>query len=177
MLDKNIVIKGTKTKIRPFVESDINEDYISWLNDDEIMQFSNQRFIIHNRESSLNYMNGFIDTSNAFFAVEDVETSKLIGTITVYFSEREGIADLGILLGDKEFAGKGFGKDCWCATIEWLKNQDNVRKITAGTVSVNKPMLALMRAADMLEDGRRRKQQIIKEHPVDVLYFALFSDV
>jgi ribosomal-protein-alanine N-acetyltransferase len=177
MLDRNIVIKGIKTTIRPFMESDINEDYISWLNDDEIMKFSNQRFITHDRKSSLNYINGFIDTSNAFFAVEDIETSKLIGTITVYFSEREGIADLGILLGDKESAGKGFGKDCWCAMVELLKKQDNVRKITAGTVSVNKPMLALMHAANMLEDGRRRKQQIIKGHPVDVLYFALFPNV
>ncbi len=177
MLDKNIRLEGKITTIRAFRESDINGAYLSWLNDNETMRYSNQRFITHNKNSALNYINSFIDTSNRFFAVEDSNTCKVIGTITAYCLEREGIVDLGILLGDKGSAGKGFGKDCWCAMIEWLKNQDNVRKITAGTVSVNKPMLALMRAANMLEDGRRRKQQIIEGQPVDVLYFALFPDV
>lgn len=177
MFDKNIILKGKKTTIRPFTESDINPVYISWLNDIEIMQYSNQRFIKHNKKSCLNYLNSFIDTPNSFFALEDNNSNKLIGTMTVYCSEREKIADVGILIGDKKIAGKGYGKDSWCSLIEWLKNQENVRKITAGTVSVNKPMLALMHAANMVVDGRRRKQQIIKGHEVDVIYFGIFTDV
>lgn len=177
MLDKNIILDGEITTIRAFRESDINDAYLSWLNNNETMRYSNQRFITHTRNSSLNYINSFVGTSNRFFAVEDSNTSKVIGTMTAYCLEREGVVDLGILLGDKGSAGKGFGKDCWCAMIEWLKNQDNVRKITAGTVSVNKPMLALMRSSKMLEDGRRKKHKIIEGQPVDVLYYAIFPDV
>lgn len=33
MFNKNIVLKEKKTIIRPFLESDINSDYISWFND------------------------------------------------------------------------------------------------------------------------------------------------
>ena len=60
---------------------------------------------------------------------------------------------------------------------EWLKNREEVRKITAGTVSINKPMLALMSAANMIQDGHRRRHQIIKGNEVDVMYFAIFNDV
>ena len=177
MLDEDIRIEGRFTAIRPFREWDITDAYLSWLNDSETMRYSNQRFITHTRKSALDYLTSFVGTSNRFFAVEDSNTSKVIGTMTAYYLEREGVVDLGILVGDKASAGKGFGKDCWCAMIEWLQNQDNVRKITAGTVSINEPMLALMRSSKMLEDGRRKKHQIIDGQPVDVLYAAIFTDV
>ena len=174
MLDVNVRIEGKKTLIRPFNADDISDVYLSWLNDRDLMKFSNQRFIHHDEKNSSIYLQSFAGTSNGFFAVEDSCSGSLIGTMTVYFFERQRIADVGVLIGNKGVAGKGFGTDCWCAMIEWLKCQEVVRKITAGTVSINKPMLSLMRAADMQEDGRRREQDLIGNAPVDVVYYALF---
>ena len=69
----------------------------------------------------------WVDVSTGCFKsrniVEDNNSNKLIGTMTVYCSEREKIADVGILIGDKKIAGKGYGKDSWCTLIEWLKNK------------------------------------------------------
>ena len=177
MFDKNTRIEGKKTIIRPFTEGDINATYISWLNDSIIMQYSNQRFLTHSKMSCLDYLKSFRDTTNSFFAIEDSDSNKLIGTMTVYFSEINRVADVGILIGDTKAAGKGYGKDSWCSMTEWLKNRAEVRKITAGTVSINKPMLALMSAANMAQDGCRRRHQIIQGHEVDVMYFAIFNDV
>ena len=174
MLDKQILLKGERTIIRPFAEDDITDRYVSWLNNKELMKFSNQRFIKHDKITSLDYLNSFFGTSNGFFAVECSCTNKLIGTMTVYFDQRLAVADVGILIGEKEVAGKGYGAECWCVMLEWLKTRKEVRKITAGTVSVNKPMLSLMHAASMQEDGFRRQQELIDGKPVDILYFALY---
>lgn len=177
MFDKSTRIEGKKTIIRPFTKGDITTSYVSWLNDSVIMQYSNQRFLKHSKTSCLNYLNSFRDTPNSFFAIEESSSNKFIGTMTVYFSEIERLADVGILIGDPKVAGKGYGKDSWCSMTEWLKNREEVRKITAGTVSINKPMLALMSAANMIQDGHRRRHQIIKGKEVDVMYFAIFNDV
>lgn len=177
MFNKNITLQGGKTTIRPFCQEDLDGPYMSWLNDANTMQYSSQRFLVHDVASSLRYLKSFEDTPNGFFAIEDSETRVLIGTMTVYCTPRDGVVDVGILIGDKSLAGQGFGKDCWLTMIEWLSSQDTIRKISAGTVATNKPMLGLMRAAGMIDDGCRRDQQLVEGKPVDIMYFAIFPHV
>lgn len=177
MFNKDIVLKGKITTIRPFCKDDIDGRYISWLNDATTMQYSSQRFLVHDVASSLRYLQSFQGTPNGFFAIEDSETQVLIGTMSVYCTPRDKVVDVGILIGDKSVTGKGFGKDCWLTMIEWLSRQDSIRKITAGTVAPNRPMLGLMRAAGMKDDGCRRGQQLVEGEPVDIMYFAIFPHV
>ena len=60
-----IILK--RVSIRLFTARDISDDYISWLNDPEVMKFSNQRFSSHNREICKYFFNSIQSLEAIFF--------------------------------------------------------------------------------------------------------------
>jgi len=100
------VLRGEKTILRPFEESDITERYLGWLNDPEVVRYSNQRFVAHDRESSVRYLRSFAGTANLFISVLSLDTQYAIGTMTAYVAIHHGTADVGILIGDKSEIGR-----------------------------------------------------------------------
>lgn len=161
--------------IRPFRASDITDNYISWLNDPEIVKFSNQRFIHHNRETCKAFLNS-IDSSDAIFLIIICNESKdTLGTITVHFCKNHLTADIGILLGNKAHWGKGFGEEAWSAVMEFLIKKINVRKVTGGTLSCNKGMLRVFEKVGMVPDGLRKDHELVNGKSYDILHFAKFK--
>lgn len=162
--------------LRPFTEADITDQYICWLNDPSVVQFSNQRFVSHDHASSLRYLRSFAGTDNLFLVVLRTDTDQPIGTLTAYISRHHGTADVGILIGDTTVWGRGYGQDAWNTLTDWLIGHTQIRKLTAGTLACNRGMLRLMERSGMTLEAVRKAQEIIKGHPEDVMYFAKFHD-
>ena len=168
-------ISGRKVTLQKFTAVDINDTYIGWLNDPVTMRFSNQRFLRHDQQSSQRYLDSFECTTNAFYAVRDGASGRMIGSMTAYMSIAHGTADVGILIGDRSAWGQGFGLDAWTALVNHLLSQPSVRKITAGTLACNTPMLRLLAKSGMAPDGQRKQQELVEGVAYDMLYFAKFS--
>jgi RimJ/RimL family protein N-acetyltransferase len=62
------------------------------------------------------------------------------------------------------------------ALSDFLLRTAGLRKITAGTLSVNAPMLRLMDRVGMVPDGRRARHQLWEGQEVDIVHAALFRD-
>lgn len=167
---------GSKIYLTLFQSEDISSEYISWLNDPEVTQYSNQRFINHSSESSNIYLKSFAGTPNLFLAIKDLSSKEMIGTMTAYISEHHKTVDIGILLGNKNYWGQGIGFDAWSTLINWTTNQ-NYRKVTAGAVAVNKTMIALMERSGMQFEGLKVDQEIINGSPSDILFYGKFLNV
>ncbi len=170
-----LVLSGQKSELRTFVEGDITANYLSWLNDQFTMRHSNQRFLVHDRRSSLRYLDSFKGTPNLFFSLFNSQTGLAIGTMTAYVAPHHGIADMGILIGARDSWGQGFGFDAWSTLLEWLSEERKIRKVTAGTLACNAPMLKLIHKSGMEEDGIKKHHEIVDGQPEDVLYFARFK--
>ena len=163
-----------RISIRLFEEKDISNDYISWLNDPEVVKYSNQRFMIHSYETCKSYFESFLDSDNLFFVISHNETKEALGTMTVYFSINHSNADIGIMIGNKNFWGMGLGEEAWMGVMEFLLNQLNIRKVTGGTLSLNKGMIRIFEKTGMISDGVRKDQEVINGMPHDIVYFAKF---
>lgn len=171
------MIETPRMRIVPFQEHHLTDRYVGWLNDPEVVRFSDQRFRRHTISSCRDYWSSFGGTDNHFLAIEARDPSLgHIGNINVYIEARDETGDVGILLGERSIWGKGYGSEAWIAVCDYLLRQLGLRKVTAGTLSVNEGMVAIMRRAGMLQDGRRVRQQIWEGHEVDVVYAALFRD-
>jgi RimJ/RimL family protein N-acetyltransferase len=85
-------------------------------------------------------------------------------------------ADIGILVGDKNYWGLGMGQDAWDTFGNWLLNFGGMRKITGGTVSGNAAMIRIMERFGMIREAVRYKQQIFDGITHDVLYYAKFNE-
>jgi ribosomal-protein-alanine N-acetyltransferase len=173
--DGEIRLEGARTRLRKFRPSDINGDYLGWLNDPQVTQFSNQRFVHHDESSAASYLESFEGTANLFLSVDTAEDGRAIGTMTAYRSVHHGTADVGIMIGDRAVWGRGYGQDAWNLLIEWLLTQPGMRKVTAGTLACNQGMIRLAARSGMQVEAVRREQELVDGRPIDILYFARFA--
>jgi len=168
-------LRGDKVLLCPFVTSDIDDSYISWLNDPDVVRFSNQRFLVHDRDSCLRYLASFKGTQNLFMSVRRLSDNGLLGTLTAYVSCHHGTVDVGILIGDKSVWGLGYGQDAWNTLTNWLLGRGDIRKLTAGTLACNYGMIKLMERSGMALEAVRKAQEILDGRPADILYYAKFN--
>jgi ribosomal-protein-alanine N-acetyltransferase len=175
MLHKYFPILGSKVSLRIFTEHDINDRYLSWLNDLEVVKYSNQRFITHTIESSMVYLKAFNNSSNIFLSISTIDKNIPIGTLTIYHSPQHQTADIGILVGEKSLWGNGYGQDAWDTIIKLLSRLPSIRKITAGAVSANIGMINLMIRSGMSFEAAKIEQELVNGVPVDLHYYAKFN--
>jgi RimJ/RimL family protein N-acetyltransferase len=167
-------ISGNKISLRNFSRPDLTERYVGWLNDPEVVRFSNQRFINHDEKSCLSYLSSFKKTSNLFLAVERIDTGQIIGTLTTYINNNHGTAEVGILIGEKTLWGLGYGQDAWDTLLHWLERQEFVRKIVAGTLRSNQGMIKLFERSEMRQEAIWGAHEILDGKPEDILLYAKF---
>jgi RimJ/RimL family protein N-acetyltransferase len=179
MLNKNEIMNlfpliGNDIALSIFTESDIVESYIGWLNDPIVVRYSNQRFRNHTADSSLKYLQSMKQADAIFIGIKDCQTKALIGTMTAYFNNPHQTADMGIMLGNKDYWGKGIGQQAWDLLLNCLLTQAVVRKVTGGTLSCNKGMVSIMKKTSMVPDGIRVSQELVEGQLQDIVHFAAF---
>jgi len=167
-------IKAGEIKLRLFCKDDISDSYISWLNDPELMIYSNQRFRVHTIATCLEYFHSFEGSNSIFLTVLTKDGGHVLGTMTIHCIPEHETADVGILIG-KKYCGKGIGKIAWRTVLELLSNDACVRKVTGGTLSCNFGMIKIMKDTGMQEDGVRRAQELVGGQAIDLLHFSKFK--
>jgi len=172
------ILTTNRLQIAPFTEIHCTEDYVGWLNDPNVVRYSGQRHIQHTLDSCRAYIQSFTNSPHYFWVVlqRSPEVPRPIGTLTAYLDHANAVADVGIMIGDKSAWNQGYGFEAWIAVFQYLFDRVNTRKITAGTLSVNQPMLALMQKAGMCSDGIRIRQAIWEGSEVDIIHMAAFRE-
>jgi RimJ/RimL family protein N-acetyltransferase len=171
----SLPLSGARVDLSVFSPADITDTYIGWLNDAEVVRFSNQRFRTHTLETCARYLASFDGSDNLFLSVR-LRGGEAVGTMTVYYSRPHQTADVGIMIGDRAMWGQGVGQDAWSTVVNWLARHDAVRKVTAGALACNVGMVRLMERSGMTLEGRRERQEIVDGREVDILYYARFHD-
>lgn len=168
-------LETPRLRLISFAEEYLTLRYVGWLNDPEVVHYSEQRHKVHTLESCRNYWLSFSGTPHYFWAVVAVdETLGHIGNINAYVDPDNGLADVGILIGEKRCWRSGYGLEAWRAVCDYLLNEEGVRKVTAGTLADNAGMLKIMGQTGMVEDGRRQRHYLFEGREVDVVHGALF---
>lgn len=168
------ILVGERIQLVPFEERFLTEQYVSWLNDPEVVRYSDQRFRQHTLESCKEYYLSHQNSPNWFWAIVTNQDQVHIGNINAVVEEHHSVADIGILIGEKTFWGKGIATEAYQVAIRFLFDEQVIRKITVGTLSVNTGMLNVMKKLGMKPDGIRQKQCLFEGQEVDVVYQALF---
>lgn len=163
---------GRRVRLRAFGAADISNAYIGWLNDPEVVRYSNQRFLRHNRSSCERYRASFAGTDNLFYSVQ--LSGRAIGTLTAYRSVQHGTADIGILMGERSVWGQGLGLDAFKTLADWLASRPGMRKLTAGMLACNEGMVRVAERAGFEVEAVRRAQEVVQGRAVDMLYCARF---
>jgi [ribosomal protein S5]-alanine N-acetyltransferase len=169
-----MIIKNEKLYISKFKLENISNSYISWLNDKYLMRFSNQRLKNHNVKTCIEYFESFKNSNNLFLGIF-TNKSSMIGTLTVYFDDKQNIADIGILIGNKQYQSEGYGVSAWCLLQEYLFKKIKIKKVTAGTLSCNIAMKSIIENSNMKLEYKRAKQFEFDGKLYDKLYYVKYK--
>ena len=105
---KKLFAKSKNLEIRVFTKKDITKKYISWLNNKNLMKYSNQRFYKHNHKSIENYFISMKNSNNLFLAIIEKSLNLgHVGNISVYFDKYNKTAEISILIGEKKALSLG----------------------------------------------------------------------
>lgn len=170
-------LETARLRIVPFSEAHLTPRYVAWLNDREVVRYSEQRHRHHTIESCRDYWLSFVGTPHHFWAIV-VRGDQLdhIGNINAYVDEKNRLADVGILIGEKAAWGKGYGLEAWKAVCGYLLSEKRMRKVTAGTMAANNGMLRIMERSGMIPDGRRLRHYLFEGEETDIVHMALFDE-
>lgn len=134
-----------------FTKEHITAEYLSWLNNPSTVQFSEQRHFSHDYDSCLSYLSSQLASNNYFLALEVLYagTWTHIGNIGLTYDPYNSHGDMSIIIGHNSFKGLGYGRQFWISAGYHLIEVLQLRTITAGTMSINYPMLSLFRSSNM----------------------------
>lgn len=165
------VLETTRLVLEPFPENLLTDTYVAWLNDPEVVRFSEQRHITHTLASCREFIATFAGTSNGLWAIRD-KTRDLchIGNISTEVDARTGTGDIRILIGDRAAWGSGLGAEAWMAVMAHLFDDLGLGQVTAGTLAGNTGMLKIMEKSGMRETHRRPGPTPVDGRVMEMIY-------
>jgi RimJ/RimL family protein N-acetyltransferase len=111
------------------------------------------------------------------FAIEDLKTKQYIGGCgiqTVNWLTR--VAVIGIMIGDKEYWGKGYGTDAMKVLIKFIFEDMNINKIRLNTFSFNERAIKCYEKCGFKVEGVL-KSEIFKEGKYyDEIIMSIFNN-
>lgn len=142
---------NAQIRVVSFEKKHLTQAYVNWLNDPEIVEFSEQRHQSHTLESCTEYFNQQQAGNDLFLAIEAFEDSnqKHVGNIGVAIDKANRYADISILIGEKNFWGKGIAFEAIKGVIAYLRQEENIYQISCGTMSCNTGMIKVMEKLGM----------------------------
>ena len=135
----NYYLKGTRIYLREVRQSDVNENYYNWLNDSEINQFLETRFIPRSSKNIIDFVEQHAEKSDEpFFAMCLLDTNQHIGNIKlgpINWYHRN--ADVSLFIGEKNLWGKGYASEAISIVSKFAFETLNLNKLKAGCYAEN----------------------------------------
>lgn len=126
-------------KIKPLTEENATLDYVEWLNNTEINQYLESRFIEHSKKTIAKYITELNESKQDYlFGIFDKELGKHIGNIKIGpVNPIYRRAEVGLLIGDKNYWGKGIASKAIGLICDYSKNELDLHKLEAGCYADN----------------------------------------
>ena len=124
------------------------------------------------------YVHTVLNSKNdCFFAIYHKETDEFIGTQRVgHIDWRAGIGDIGVLVGNKNYWGKGIATQAVDIACNYAFSVLSLRKLTGGTPDSNVAMCKCFERVGFKQEGRLRKQLLMQGTYCDHMLFGLLKD-
>lgn len=151
-------LSGSHIYLRAIVETDLNESYRDWFNDEEVCRFnSHHRFPNYDADMREYYETTIKSHENLVLAICDKTNDLHIGNVSLQGIDTLGqSAEFAIMIGNKSYQGKGVGKESMRLMVKHGFEELNLHRIFCGTAEDNIGMQKLALALGFKEEGRSR---------------------
>jgi RimJ/RimL family protein N-acetyltransferase len=174
----NRFIEGETIYLRSIEGTDAGERYLSWMNDEEVTRGLASGAFPTTIEDLKKYIQNVTSSRNAvMFAVCDKQNDLHIGNIKLdNFDWVNRTCELGLLLGDRSYWGKGIGTHVMELTLRYAFHQLNIRKIVLAVYANNPAAIRLYEKTGFQKEGCLKAQIFYKGEYIDKYFMGIFSN-
>ena len=153
--------------------------YLSWLNNPEITRYLGTAELM-----STNKDMSFIDSSfkrftqkNSYgFFVQDVKKDIFIGTCKLdKINFRSKYADTGVMIGDKNFQGRGISKHMHYMMFAFAFIGLKLNRVNGDVNSANSVAVKLTEKTGFIEEGRMREYHLFDGKYHDHIFYGILK--
>ncbi|MDP2894167.1 MAG: GNAT family protein [Sulfurimonas sp.] len=175
---KNPFLVGKNIYLRGLTLEDCDGDYPLWLNDETTCQYSEHHVFPYSRENAQEYISNLsLQKDKVMLAIVDKKSDKHIGNIAIFaISHLHRSAEFSIMIGNKDFQGKGYSKEASLMMLNHGFNTMNLHRIYSGTMQNNEPMKHLSLALGMKQEGVFRDEVYKNGKYHDTIRFSILKE-
>ena len=162
--------KIIEISLKSFKISDVKKtNYLNWLKDKDVVKYLYRKELLTSirKKKIKEYVLNLIKSKNDFFYLIILNNIS-IGTIKIgHIDWYAKTADIGIMIGDKNFWNKGIATKSISIISNIAKKKFELRKLVAGTPGNNYGMIKAFEKNNFRIEGIRKKQLLINNKYVD----------
>ena len=168
-------LKGKRIYLSPINIDDV-ETYTEWLNELDVTIALGNPGVLYGREKEKEAVEEMIKSGNDFAIITNDE-DRLIGNCG-FFSiiERHRKAELGIMIGDKNYWSQGYGREAIELILNYGFNMMNLNNIMLRVYTFNKRAIKCYENIGFKEIGRRREAYILGKRKYDEILMDILAD-
>ncbi|MDP4177962.1 MAG: GNAT family protein [Bacillota bacterium] len=155
---RNLLV-GDRIEINRIKDEDLN--YIEyWLSSvDFLRKYDYIPAVPYSKKSLKDYIDYFESTNERYiFAIRDKDNNNIIGVTgfdEIVWSSNTAVFFIGI--GDKNYIGKGLGKEALSLMLDFGFNELNFHRIQLNVISYNIPAIKLYESIGFIKEGVLRE--------------------
>jgi ribosomal-protein-alanine N-acetyltransferase len=174
-LSKAPTLAAGRIKLIHLSSEIVSERYVNWMNDYEIVKFTESRFAPHTKQSIEHFVNVTENDINTVAWAITVD-SQHIGNIKLGPVDwHHSYADIGLLIGLKEHWGLGYGTESIKLVSNWAFTAPQLHKLTAGFYDKNIGSRRAFEKAGFSNEARQYSHYHFEGEFIDGLTVARFN--
>jgi RimJ/RimL family protein N-acetyltransferase len=171
-------LEGSQIYLRAITMNDVTDNYLSWLNDEETTRGLASGVFPSNIEELRRFVETAISNRNVvMLAICDSKSNEHIGNIKLDNFDWVGrTCELGLLIGNKQYWGKGIGYEACKLTLEYAFTDLNIRKVSLAVYENNPAAIRLYDKLGFKKEGQLRSHIFEGGKYFDKLYMGIFRE-
>ena len=162
-----------KVKLKILREHHISKEYISWLNDYDVVKFTNQKFKKHNYNNVRKFVYLMLESKENFlFGIfyNNIHVGNIkIGPID--FNNKN--TQISYFIGEKSYWGKGIAFEAIRKVLYICKKKYKLKKVMAYVVKENIGSIKVLKKNNFKIEGCLKKYFVFEKKRLDEIVFSI----
>jgi len=170
------MLLGSKTVLRGVEESDL-DNWVKWFNDRQTTEFLARVYPYSRSEAEKYWQKSQQTNSEILYSILTQEDKQHIGSISLQRIDwRSRNAELGVLIGEKEYWSKGYGQDAVRTLCRFAFDEMGLKRIYLFLHSANEGGFRAYQKVGFKKEGVARQQLYREGSFQDLILMGLLSD-
>ena len=165
-----------KLRLKKLKISDVNFEYLSWMNDYEVTKFTEQKFKKHSLLDVKNFVKEKQISKEEFLYgifIKEKSHSIHVGNIKLGpINKIHRTAEISYIIGNKKFWGKGLGTLSVKKIITLAKKKFKLKKLIAGCYQNNYGSINVLKKNLFKKEAELKSQIIFESKRISKLVFG-----